>query len=255
MNPIEFSTPDASHAHALETLNALYEYDDFMLSIDTLLDVGCGDGKDLEWWATRTTRDTENPEPLDIKCTGIDLAPGLKLDNEYDNIDFLSRNFEQPFEDEYDPYDIIWSHNSFQYAINPLQALKTFNWMLSPGGMLAIIIPQTTNIVYNRQAFSQLDCTYYNHTLVSLIHMLAVNGFDCKNGFFKKEPDDAWISLVVYKSDVEPMDPAITRWYDLVDLKLLPDSADVSIHKFGHLRQQDLVLPWLDKSNTDFSRH
>ena len=44
-----FRNAEESHQHSLETLNQLYEYDDFMMSIGTLADIGCGDGKDLEW--------------------------------------------------------------------------------------------------------------------------------------------------------------------------------------------------------------
>jgi hypothetical protein len=46
------------------------------------------------------------------------------------------------------------------------------------------------------------------------------------------------------------MDFRTTRWYDLVEAKLLPDSADKSILTRGFLHQKDLVIPWLDKSLT-----
>ena len=67
-----FATSQDSHKHSLEILNQLQEYDEFMESIQTMVDLGCGDGLDLEWWATRTTRD-DNPEPLNIQCVGVDL--------------------------------------------------------------------------------------------------------------------------------------------------------------------------------------
>jgi len=50
------------------------------------------------------------------------------------------------------------------------------------------------------------------------------------------------------------MDPRTTRWYDLVDLNILPKSAAAGVKKAGHLRQRDLVLPWLDKSLIDYSQ-
>ena len=78
--------------------------------------------------------------------------------------------------------------------------------------------------------------------------MLALTGWDCRSGFFKKTPTDPWLHAVVYKSDQEPRDPKTTRWYDLVDAGLLPDTADKSIQKKGFLDQRDLVLPWLDKN-------
>ena len=61
-----FTHPGDSHAHSLATLNQLYQYEDFINSVSTVIDLGCGSGEDLAWWATRTTRD-ENPTPLNIR--------------------------------------------------------------------------------------------------------------------------------------------------------------------------------------------
>jgi hypothetical protein len=78
--------------------------------------------------------------------------------------------------------------------------------------------------------------------------MLALSGWDCKSGFFKKNSIDPWINAVVYKSAHKPMNPKTTTWYQLSEMKLLPDSAETSIFAHGELQQQDLVLPWLDHS-------
>jgi hypothetical protein len=82
--------------------------------------------------------------------------------------------------------------------------------------------------------------------------MLAITGWDCRGGFFKKKIDDPWLHVVVYKSSYQPMNPKTTTWYELADQKLLPESADMCIHKHGELRQQELILPWLNKSLTHF---
>ena len=71
---MKFVHPGDSHSHSLQVLNALYEYDDFMASVGSMIDLGSGTGDDLIWWATATTRD-EDPEPLNIRCYGIDQAP------------------------------------------------------------------------------------------------------------------------------------------------------------------------------------
>jgi hypothetical protein len=84
--------------------------------------------------------------------------------------------------------------------------------------------------------------------MVSLIYMLAVAGWDCRNGFFQQQSGDPWIRAVVYRTDQEPRDPKKTTWYDLIDSGLLPESAERSIMAHGYLRQQDLVVPWLDHS-------
>lgn len=245
-----FRNPEESHAHSLETLNWLYEHDDFMSSINTVIDIGCGShGLDLEWWATRTTRD-EVPEPLNINCTGIDLVSGLSVGKKYPNITYQKNNFEEiVFAPKKKKYDVLWCHDTFQYAINPLATLKLWHSVAATNAMLVLILPQTTNIEYRKLSFIQPSGCYYHYTLVNLIHMLAVNGWDCNSGFFKKSAADHWLHAVVYKSDIEPMDPKMS-WYNLAETGLLPESAVASINRYGFINQNDLVLPWLDKSLT-----
>jgi len=91
--------------------------------------------------------------------------------------------------------------------------------------------------------------------LVSLIHMLAITGWDCAGGFFRKLSDDPWLHAMVYRSDQGPSDPRNTSWYELAESGLLPESAVRSIMKYGYLRQRDLTLPWIDKSFMDFRKH
>ena len=251
-----FRNAEESHSHSLETLNWLYEYDDFMASIDTLIDLGCGSqALDLEWWATRTTRG-DNPEPLDIKCTGLDLLDGISVAKKYSNITYQNNNFEQLiFTPKKKKYDVLWCHDAFQYAVNPLNTLKLWWDIAEPGAMLALILPQTTNIEHRKFVFNQPNACYYHHSIVSLIHMLAVNGWDCASGFFKKAPTDDWLHAMVYKSQHAPMDPRTTSWYQLADLGLLPKTAVESVMRHGYMSQGDLVLPWIDKSLTWFGQH
>jgi len=248
-----FRNPEDSHQHSLETLNWLYEHDDFMMSIDTLIDLGCGAGLDLEWWATRTTRD-EIPEPLNIKCTGVDQFDTLQVAKQYPNVTYQRNDFEkQIFTLKNKKYDVLWSHDSFQYAINPLETLRLWRSIAEPGAMLVIIVPQTTNLEYRKLSFIQPTGCFYHYTLVNLIHMLAVTGWDCDAGFFKKSANDPWLHAVVYRSDTEPMDPKIS-WYQLAETGLLPRSAVDSINKYGFVNQNDLILPWLDKSLTWYNQ-
>ena len=244
-----FRNPEESHAHSLETLNWLYEHDDFMMSVGTVLDIGCGTGLDTEWWATRTTRD-EIAEPLDIKCTGLDLIDTPQVARKYSNITYQRNDFEKQIHTpKKGKYDVLWCHDSFQYAINPLETLKLWHSVAEPNAMLVLILPQTTNIEYRKLSFVQPSGCYYHYTLVNLMHMLAVSGWDCNAGFFKKSPADPWLHAVVYKSEQSPMDPK-TSWYSLADTGLLPKSAVDSINRYGFVNQNDLILPWLDKSLT-----
>jgi SAM-dependent methyltransferase len=249
-----FADSSASHEHSLKTLNTLYEYDDFMESIATVVDLGCGSGKDLEWWATRTTRD-ENPQPLNIKCTGVDVLDQLGIARNYPNITYQKTDFEDAIHPPASSkFDILWSHDSFQYAINPVTTLSNWWNIASEGAMLALVVPQTTNIHRNQLFFTQESGCYYHYTMANLIHMLAVSGWDCKHGFFLKNPRDPWLHAIVYKSDIGPQNPKTTDWHRLSELGLLPDSADRSVYAHGELQQQDLVLPWIDHSLTSFAR-
>ena len=237
-----------SHQHSLQILNALQEYDEFMESIQTLVDLGCGAGHDLKWWATRTTRE-ENPQPLNIRCTGVDVHDELTIARQYPNIVYQKTNFEGTISTpKNNKFDVLWCHDSFQYAINPVQTLSNWWHIASDGGMLVISVPQTTDLRRNQLFFTQESWCYYHYTLVNLIHMLAIAGWDCRSGFFQKRPQDPWISAVVYKSQIPPMDPRTTDWHDLSATKLLPESVEKSVYAHGELQQQDLVLPWLDQS-------
>ena len=246
-----FTSDEESHNHSLEVLDLLYQYNDFMDSIDSVCDMGCGTGLDLEWWATRMVEDDdENFIPLEIDCTGIDTKNSINMPGKYDNIEYISTDFETYTTDK--KYDIIWCHDSFQYALNPMQTLKNWNSMLDESGMLALVVPQTTNIEYNKHSISLQNNQFYHYTLVNLIHMLAINGFDCASGFFHKGIDDPWIKAVVYKSDIEPLNPKTMIWYELAETGLLPQSAVDGINSRGYLHQDDLVLPWLTKGSMAF---
>lgn len=244
-----FRNPQESHEHSLKTLNMFYEYDDFMESVGSVIDLGCGgEALDLQWWATATTRD-DTPVPLNIQCMGIDLLDRISDQAREFKIGYQKIDIET-WNETKKRYDILWCHDVFQYMINPMQCLRNWRNLAADDGMLVLILPQTTNIEFNDLAFDQPSGCYYNHTMVSLIHMLAVTGWNCHAGFFKKQPDDPWLHAVVYKSELDPLDPAKTSWYNLAEKNLLPQSAADSINKHGYLRQRDLLLPWLDKSLT-----
>lgn len=254
MTATSFLHPQDSHNHSLITLNALFEYDDFMESIKTLADMGCGTGLDLEWWATRTTRD-DRRRSLDIQCTGIDLIESVPVAHKYKNIRYQQQDFCDPIMVHKKKFDVIWCHDAFQYVIDPFTTLRNWYDVASDNAMLILILPQTTNVDSNRLSFEQTNGCYWHWTLVNLMHVLAVSGWDCGAGFFRKEINDPWLHAVVYKSKHKPLDPKKITWYELSDLGLLPDSAVKCINKFGYLKQRELLLPWLDRSLHWFGNH
>jgi ubiquinone/menaquinone biosynthesis C-methylase UbiE len=250
-----FGSSQESHNHSREVLDVIETFYEFMISVGTVADMGGGSGLDAEWWATRETDpevdSTGKAQPLNIKSFVIDTID--KIDVTHKNITHLKTDMENT---QLSPnrFDVITSHNSFQHAINPVATLRHWWELANPNGMLILQIPQTTNIRYNRHDISNLNSEYYHYTLVNLIHMLAVNGWDCKSGLFTKGIRDPWIKAIVYKGNVKPQDPRTTTWHDLAKLDLLPESAVSSINRWGHVKQADLVLPWfaghLDAYNT-----
>ena len=151
-----FASAADSHSHSLRTLNTLYEFDDFMQNIRHLVDMGCGSGQDLEWWATRTTRE-HDPTPLNIRCLGIDLPQTLNIADRHRNITYRSQDFEQDLPPQKHLFDVIWCHDSFQFVVDPFATLARWKRLLTPHGAMVLIVPQSTNLESNRQAYDQID--------------------------------------------------------------------------------------------------
>lgn len=237
----------ASTRHSLTILNQLYEYDSFLDSLKTIADMGCGTGEDITWWATLTTRD-DPPVPHNYTCFAVDHDPSkLARIPDLPNIKKMQRDFNQlclPVK-----VDLMFSHDSLQYSTNPLATLKQWNEMMNVNAMLVLAVPQHSGVEYNRYYSRSYSGCFYHYTPTNLIYMLAINGFDCRDAYLLKRFNDPWIHVAVYKTDREPVDPATTGWLDLVDKNILHPSIESSIVQHGYLRQEDIVMPWLDREN------
>ena len=233
--------------HSQHILNALHEYDSFLDSLQRVCDMGCGSGEDIAWWATLTTRD-DPPIPHNYKCYAVDRDP-VKLAQIPDlpNIVKIERDFSEsclPTQ-----VDLIWSHDSLQYSVNPLQTLRVWNEQMNVNGMLVLTVPMHTGVENNNFYSRTHSGCYYHFTPTGLIYMLAVNGFDCNDAYLYKKFNDTWLHMAVYKSAVAPMDPATTSWAKLIDTGLLNPTVVNSILKWGHVRQEEILYPWLDREN------
>lgn len=247
-----FQTPGESHQHSLKTLESISAFDDFMDNLRVICDMGCGNGLDILWWANANYMDDEEKlRPRNYKCIGVDLTTS-RIPSCPENLRLVAQDFEEPLTAL--PIDLLWSHDSFRYAVDPLGTLKRWNNLMNENGMICLIVPQTVNIVYNKPVTRTFTGSYFSYNITNLMYMLAVNGFDCKDGHFVKYPNDPWIHCVAYKSEHAPMDPKKTTWYDLVSKQLLPDSADKCIDKYGYLKQEDLQTHWLDGQFIDWSK-
>jgi SAM-dependent methyltransferase len=234
--------------HSQSVLAEIRNYDAFLDSLKTIADMGCGTGEDIAWWATLTTRD-DPPKPYNFNCFAVEKNESkLAQVPDLPNLHKLNKDFNSypliPVS-----VDLMWAHDSLQYSQNPLETLKVWNRSMTVNGMLVISVPQSNGVEYNRYYSRTYEHCFYNYTPTTLIYMLAVNGFDCRDAYLLKRFQDPWIQMAVYKSDVEPMDPATTSWQDLIDKNLLHPTIVNSIRKHGHIRQEEIVMPWLDREN------
>ena len=236
-----------SHAYALETLNMLNQYQDFLDNIKNLADMGCGTGTASQWWANLTKLDGSTYR--DIKVNAVDINLDLRSVLRHPNINYITADFSDstlPNESQ----DFIWAHNSFQFSRNPFHTLTHWYDIMTVEGMLLIAIPYCFSIRTHREVQTvdmlHLSNSYYNLSLGSLIMLLIANGFDCKHGHFKFDRKNNWIQAAVYKLPTRP-NPGIS-WYEMTEQKLLPLTMDASIMKNGSFNETDIVCEWIDRT-------
>jgi len=238
--------PQLDNRHSLNTLRLLEPYETFLESIRFVADMGCGTGDDTRWWATLCNKN-DPPEPYNFIVYAVD-TDGTKLDRvpELKNI----FKFQEKFDKEAlfpVPVDFIWAHDCLQYSTNPLHTLKKWNDYMNRDGMLVVTVPQHTSIEYGRQYSRGYNQCYFHWTPLMLIYMLAVNGFDCRDAYLLKKFQDPWIQMAVYKSGIAPMDPQTTTWHELAERNLLHPSIVDSLNANGFIKQEEIIMPWLDK--------
>ena len=232
--------------HSLGILNLIQQYDIFLESIRHVVDMGCGTGEDIHWWATLMNNE-DPPQPYNFNCFAVDRDPSkLAQVPDLKNIHKFNNNFDDPHLFPV-PVDFIWAHDCLQYSTNPLRTLEMWNSYMNINGMLVVSVPQHTGVEYDKYYSRGYNGCYIHYTPVSLIYMLAVNGFDCRDAYLLKKFQDPWIQMAVYKTDVPPMEPSTTTWFDLIEKNLLHPSIVDSLHANGFLKQEEICMPWLDK--------
>ena len=242
-----FKNAYASHEHSLEILNMLYGYDSFLDNLKVIADMGCGQGLDALWWATLMTRD-DPPKPHNYIVYAIDqdirqLEPDVA---NLPNVFPLETNFEDavilPRK-----ADLIWAHDSFQYAREPFKCLANWKAQMNVNGMLVMAIPQTTYSLNGRVNIENHNHQYYSYNILNMMYMLAISGFDCRDAYFYRKENTPWLYIGVYASEHDPL-PEQATWYDLADRNLINDSVINSVNKFGYAKLEDVVVSWFDKN-------
>ena len=242
------------HEHSIHTLERLNQFDDFKRSIKTLVDLGCGQGKDLEYWANM--RDiTEDGEPgayLNINCVGIDRNCET-IKPQRHNIQYKNHDLNSTGPILSTKADVAWCHDVMQYIYSPVEFLGRVNHCLSIGGMLYLCVPSTVNVLEHRFQHYTPAQHLHTFTVTQIIYLLALNGFDVKDFYLQKRKFEDVIQAVVYK-ERDPL-PYNTTWYELVEQGLLSDNMNEIVMKNGTLTDQGLVTTWVDGTNQDYRWH
>lgn len=240
----QFRNAYHSHEHSVyQVLNLIYGYDDFLESIASVADMGCGSGLDCQWWA-QLENSQDPPEPYNYRVYGVDRDINQFRAEVTENLQLIQGNFETAVLPE--KVDLIYCHDSFQYALDPLNTLRVWNQQMNTNGMLIIAYQQPQAYVLNRWSNRTLPGCLYNHNFGTMLYMLSISGFDCRDAYFYKQPNNPWLYAAVYKNNENFFDPTIS-WYELAERRVVNDSVAESVLKYGHLRLEEIFYPWLDK--------
>lgn len=243
------SNPANSRLHSLNFLNQIYQYPEMMESIASVLDVGAGTGHDAHWWAMADDGDDNNPVSLGIKVKAFDIQPKWEPEFEHKNITRLEGDWDTiEFEEK---FDVVWAHSVLQEARDPLKFLHKMNTFTSDGGVLCLSVPTTINNFYGEPDYRVYPNVSQSITIVNLIHMLALSGFNSREGFLYKQPGTNIINAFVYKDSNDVFDYTEKSIYDLVDF--LPKSCEEQLNKFGYITNKGLLIKWLSGTIIDYS--
>lgn len=246
-------TDKQSQAHSDRLKNQFREFDSFIESIDTLADFGCGQqGHDVDWWCSLTTRD-EEPSPLNIRVTGVDIHDHCAAAHEHKNARYLKHDIEKPFDSSW-KFDLVWCHNTLQYLENPYRALCNWRDTVDDGGALILSVPQNIRLFGRTRLYDQTSHCIHNFTVIQLIHILSLAGWESRGGYYSLDMEEGWITALVYNTNEPVRHPRNTSWYDLAETGLLPHSLELGIEKYGYAREQDLMLEWIDRSKAQVKK-
>lgn len=244
------SNPQTRQLHSHTFLEILNQYPTMMESIDSVLDVSCGPGADSFWWANVDDGDEDNPLPLNIKVTAIDTQDTFDQEFKHKNIKYLQDDIFSY--NSKDTFDVMWAHGVLHQANDPLKYLHRLNQLTNMGGMLCLSFPTTINTFYGEPDYRVYSQAPTPITIIHLIHMLVLSGFNCNDGYFVKQPNTNIINALVYKDSDELFDYGDKTLYEYESL--LPESCNKQLSRFGYLTNKGLLLYWIDGTLIDYSK-
>ena len=241
-------TPQESHSHSLVTLNYLSMLDDYLMGLDNICVMGGGMGYDAVWWASLVSPDGQK---YNFNVTAVEVAPPHNIQT----VQGMKWIFEDFSTIELPSQDLIWCHNALHHALNPVATLFHWHKLLQKDGLLIVEIPYSLSISqhiqHNTVNVNMVNGMYHVYTISSLIVQLASAGFDCRNAHFQFDKQNRWLRAAVYKTTDEPR--VYRSLYELKDTGRLPYCLDAKLSAIDNFDEKDLVLEWIDRSQSFLS--
>ena len=184
-----------------EALQYLLRHYDF----ETVLDIGCGEGKQCDAFLE-----------ADKRVTCIDKGKSIYFEKNKHRIstiidDFNTHTFEQKF-------DCVWCCHVLEHQMNVNLFLTKIKGILKTGGVLAITVPPRKKWVTGGHV------TIWNAGL--LLYNLVLAGFDCHNAHILQYGYN--ISCVVENKDVDALSQLVSDAGDIQRIRpYLPEGLEI----------------------------
>jgi hypothetical protein len=239
-------TPEESHQHSLITLNYLAMLDDYLSGMSNIAVMGAGMGYDAVWWANLTSPEGRR---YNFNVTAVEIAPPFGLKTAISGMRWIFEDFSTV---QLPPQDLIWSHNSLHYAMNPIGTLFHWHKLLRIDGLLIIEIPYSLSInnhfKHDTINVNMVSGMYHVYTMSVLIVQLASAGFDCRQANFQFDKENGWLRAAVYKTNDKPR--LYNSLYELKETNRLPYCLDTVLDGTDKFTENDLILEWIDRSQS-----
>lgn len=218
-----------------------------------VLDVGCGDGIQAEWWASRQPPDAEDRYDIkpSVECHGVDLfPPSSDLVNKfyYKQGDYHNLTYKDS------QFDIVWSHFSLEYSPTPFKALAEWRRVCKPDGHLYLTIPGSFKKKFGRIHTGIKPGQQSWFTVPMLMYMLAYTGWSPKNSFFEQDFKNGVIRGLIAANPEQStaIDPVTTNLYEMAEKGVFNEWCNAMINDTGTFDESRLVITWVTGKQLDY---
>jgi len=168
------------------------EFANLISSNGNVLDVGCGGGRDVKYFAEKGFKVTG----IDLSSVMIDYAKKLVPDAEFHVMDVTNIKLPE------DNYDAIWAQAVLLHLErnDVLDVLKKFHKLLKSGGIMHTYVKQGSGTDLVKEKLSNFQERFYTYFSVTEMEQFIIDaGFSITRSVVDEDPggrkDVQWISI------------------------------------------------------------